>query len=111
MNNRIIVEDGTQQEFLKMIFDDFAFGHEEQFPVSWMDYFWVKEFLKVHYIVPSPDISDEKIDSIYCQFVNPQERKSRKKKLKVDPIVWIKKFAEGKEPQPHTEFGHDWKAD
>lgn len=29
MNNRIIVEDNTQQDFLKLIFDDFAFGHEE----------------------------------------------------------------------------------
>jgi len=36
-----------------------------------MDYFWVKEFMKVHYIVPCPEISDEMIDTLYAQYCNP----------------------------------------
>lgn len=58
-------------EFLNMIFDEFSFGHTDQYDVKWMDYFWCKEFLKVHYIVPSVEISDECIDELYTTFVNP----------------------------------------
>ena len=94
-----------------MLFDEFAYGHEEQYDQRWMDYFWVKEFMKVHCIVPSPEIPDVMIDELYTTFCNPQERKSRKHRIKQDPIVWEKKFAEGKEPEPFTEFGDDWKAD
>jgi hypothetical protein len=54
-----------------MVFDEFSFGHTDQFDVKWMDYFWCKEFLKVHYIVPSVEISDNCIDELYTTFVNP----------------------------------------
>jgi len=96
---------------LELIFEEFAYGHEDQYENRWMDYFWVKEFLKVHYIVPSAEIPDEMIDELYTTFVNPQDKKSRKHRIKQDPIVWEKTFPEGKEPQPFTEFGDDWKSE